>query len=180
MPDLVKIKITVCYNYNLFLKIVGWHIFCYMVTAELLQGKINMRKLEYYRLLAELKILLIEPDLFLRDALEKAFGNIGCFVNVAGSSEEGLDILDGKNFDIIITDIDLPGIDGLEFFNEAGSKCRQALKVVIAGYSDIDPVSTAYEFGIDQIFEKPFALTTVLDAITGHFTAIAQQRGTGG
>ena len=139
-----------------------------------------MRKLEYYRLLAELKILLIEPDLFLRDALQKAFGNIGCLVDVTESAEKGLEILDNDIFDIIITDIDLPGIDGLEFFNQAGSKCQRALKVVIAGYGDIDPVSTACEFGIDQIFEKPFALTTVLDALTGHFTGLQQQmRGTG-
>ena len=139
-----------------------------------------MRKLEYYRLLAELKILLIEPDPFLRDALQKAFANIGCLVDVTTTAEGGLDILDRKNFDIIITDIDLPGVDGLEFFNYAGSKCRRALKVVIAGYGDIDPVSTAREYGIDQIFEKPFALTTVLDALTGHILGLQQQmRGTG-
>ena len=134
-----------------------------------------MRKLEYYRLLAELKILLIEPDLFLRDALQKAFGSIGCLVDVVGSAEEGLGVLEKEDFDIIIADIELPGIDGLEFFNRAGSQCRRALKVIIAGYGDIDPVSTACEFGIDQIFEKPFALTTVLDALTKHFTGLQQQ-----
>lgn len=139
-----------------------------------------MRKLSYYRLLANLKILLIESDLFLREALQKAFGNIGCLVNVAGSAEEGLDILESDRFDIIIADIDLPGIDGLEFFNRAGSSCHHALKVVIAGYGDIDPESTAFEYGIDQIFEKPFALTTVLDALTGHFSGLQHQvRGTG-
>jgi DNA-binding response OmpR family regulator len=146
-----------------------------MRKTEPLQGKIKMRKLEYYRLLAELKILLIEPDPFLKDALQKAFGNIGCFVDVAGSAEEGFGMLDMKEFDIIMADIDLPGIDGLEFFIRAGSQCRRALKVVIAGYGDIDPVSTASEFGIDQIFEKPFALTTVLDALTGHFRALQQR-----
>ncbi len=134
-----------------------------------------MRKLEYYRLLADLKILLIEPDLFLRDALQKAFGNIGCLVDVAGSAEEGLSVIGREDFDIIMADIDLPGIDGLEFFNRTGSQCRRALKVVIAGYGDIDPVSTAREFGIDRIFEKPFALTTVLDALTGHFTCLQQR-----
>ena len=128
-----------------------------------------MRKLEYYRLLADLKILLIESDLFLRDALRKAFANIGCIVDLVGSAEDGLELLGGEDFDIIIADTDLPGIDGLEFFTQAGSRCRKALKVVIAGYGDIDPVSTASEYGIDQIFEKPFALTTVLDALTVHF-----------
>ena len=127
-----------------------------------------------------MKILLIEPDIFLKDALQKAFGNIGCLVDVAGSAEEGLKIIEDNDFDIIMTDIDLPGIDGLEFFSQADLSCRQALKVVIAGYGDIDPVSTACEFGIDLIFEKPFALTTVLDALTGHFTGLEHQaRGTG-
>lgn len=143
--------------------------------AEPLQGTIKMRKLEYYRLLADLKILLIEPDHFLRDALQKAFGNIGCLVNVTGSAEEGFGVLESQEFDIIMADIDLPGIDGLEFFSRAGSQCRRALKVVIAGYGDIDPVSTACEFGIDQIFEKPFALTTVLDALTRHFTGLQKR-----
>jgi DNA-binding response OmpR family regulator len=129
-----------------------------------------MRKLSHYRLLAKLKILLIESDLFLKDALQKAFGNIGCLVDVAESAEDGLRILESHHFDIIIADIDLSGIDGLEFFNQAGSNSRHALKVVIAGYGDIDPESTAFEYGIDLIFEKPFALTTVLDALTGHFT----------
>jgi DNA-binding response OmpR family regulator len=131
-----------------------------------------MRKLEYYRLLAELNILLIESDIFLRDALRRAFGNIGCIVDATGSAEEGFDLLGEGTFDIIIVDIDLPGIDGLEFFHRLGAQCRRSLKVIIAGYGDIDPVSTAREYGIDQIFEKPFALTTVLDALAGHVTAL--------
>ena len=138
-----------------------------------------MRKLSHYRLLANLKILLIESDLFLRDALQKAFSNIGCHVDVAESAEEGLHILEDHHFDIIITDIDLTDIDGLEFFNQAGPNSRRALKIVIAGYGDIDPVSTAFEYGIDLIFEKPFALTTVLDAMAGHFTDLGHQAKTG-
>lgn len=128
-----------------------------------------MRKLEYYRFLADLKILLIESDLFIRDALQKAFENIGCFVHTVGSAEDGFDSLGKEHFDIIMSDIDLPGMDGLEFFKSAAPRYRQALKVLIAGYGDIDPLSTAFEFGIDQIFEKPFALTTVLDALTRHY-----------
>jgi DNA-binding response OmpR family regulator len=138
-----------------------------------------MRKLSHYRLLANLKILLIESDLFLRDALQKAFSNIGCLVEVAETAEEGLHILENHDFDIIITDIDLTDIDGLEFFNQAGPNSRRALKVVIAGYGDIDPESTAFAYGIDLIFEKPFALATVLDALTGHFTGLAHQAKTG-
>ena len=52
-----------------------------------------MRKLSRYRQLEKLKILLIEFDLFLRDALQKAFGNIGSLVNVAESAEEGLHLM---------------------------------------------------------------------------------------
>lgn len=140
--------------------------------ARPLQRDVKMRKLENYRLLSELKILLIESDIFLRDALSRAFGNIGCIVDAAGSAEEAVDLLGKSAFDIIIVDSDLSGIDGIEFFRRAGAQCSPALKVLIAGYGDIDPISTADEYGIDQIFEKPFALTTVLDALAGHLIGL--------
>ncbi len=72
-----------------------------------------------FRKLAKMKTLLVDDNELIRDALSLAFMNKGCFLQATETAEEGLRTLEKESFNIIISDLKLPGIDGLEFFRQA-------------------------------------------------------------
>jgi len=72
----------------------------------------------------------------IRDAFSLVFMNKGCFLKTTGTAEEGLRALEEESFDIIISDLKLPGIDGLEFFRHATVSQPNTVKVLITAYGD--------------------------------------------
>ena len=61
--------------------------------------------------LKKYRTLLVDDDEFIRNSLRMVFNNKGCFLETAETAEEGLRILEEKKYDIIISDLRLPGID---------------------------------------------------------------------
>ena len=121
-----------------------------------------------YGKLKGLKVLLVESDQIIRDVLRSGLLDAGCCLDAVRSAEEGLDLVGGKDFDIIISDFDLPTLDGFEFFKNEGVARLAGVKIMISAYGDVDPLTEAYVSGIHAIIEKPFTLRTLLDAIAKH------------
>ena len=135
-----------------------------------------MGKIDYYRNLAGFNILLMENGTFISDTLVSVFKSLDCRLVVANSALNGIKCLNEDCFDIVISDMALPGMDGLEFFKYVVSLCPQTLTVLIVGYGDIDPLSAAHGAGVDEIVEKPFPVTDLLDRIVGHFNEYVCKR----
>jgi DNA-binding NtrC family response regulator len=135
-----------------------------------------MGKIDYYRNLAGFNVLLMENGSFICDTLSSVFNSLDCTVSVADSALHGIKCLNNDSFDIVISDMALPGMDGLEFFKYVMSLCPQSLKILIVGYGDIDPLSAALGAGVDEIVEKPFPITNLLDRILFHFNEYHQRQ----
>jgi two-component system C4-dicarboxylate transport response regulator DctD len=116
-----------------------------------------------------LRILLVEPDPILRGILQTAFDTEGGFLMATDSGENGLILLEHDGFDIIVGEFDLPGMNGLEFFKRTVPLCPKGVKLLIADYGDVDPISKARQFGIDEIIEKPFPFSKLMEAFSRHF-----------
>lgn len=123
---------------------------------------INLHKL------AGLKVLLIENDPFIRDTLRKALLNEGCELESAHSSAGGIEFLKKGPFDIIISDFNLPGINGFEFLKMTRKLCPEAIKIMVASIGDVDPMSRVFESGIHDVIEKPFPFESLLYTISKH------------
>ena len=115
-----------------------------------------------------LKILLIEGDQFIRDALKISLLARGCSLTTANSAMEGLNLVEENFFDVIICDFELYGMNGFEFYKLASGYCKKSIKIMIVGYGDIDPMSKVFEYGINDIIEKPFPFGSLLDTISKH------------
>ncbi len=115
--------------------------------------------------LTQMKTLLVDDDPLIRDALHMAFMNKGCFLQVAQTAEEGLQALEKENFDIIISDFRLPGVDGLEFFKQVVASYPNTVNVLISAYGDVDPVSRAFDIGVHGFIEKPFSIMKLVDSL---------------
>ena len=120
--------------------------------------------------LKNVKTLLVDDDELIRDSLKMAFTIKGCSMRVAETAEEGLQAIREEKFDIIISDLRLPGMNGLEFLKLAVAANPRAVKVLITAYRDDFIFSEALRMGIRAFIEKPFTVTKLVTALAHSFT----------
>ena len=122
--------------------------------------------MDLFRKLIKLKTLLVDDDELIRDAFSLVFMNKGCFLKVTETAEEGLRALEEESFDIIISDLKLPGIDGLEFFRHATVFQPNSVKVLITAYGDENVVPRAFGIGVHEFIEKPFSAKPLVESLS--------------
>jgi two-component system response regulator HydG len=130
-------------------------------------GKKNTaeKKMNPFNELKNVKTLLVDDDEFIRNSLELAFKTKGCCLQVAETAEEGLQAIKAHQFDIIISDFRLPGMNGLEFLKLAAVTQPQAVKFLITAYRDDHIFSEAVRLGINEFIEKPFAVKVLINLL---------------
>jgi len=112
--------------------------------------------------LKHVKTLLVDDDELIRDALCMAFKNKGCFMRAAESAEEGLVAIKEEQFDVIISDFRLPGINGLDFLKLAAVTHPHAVNILITAYRDEYMFSEAIRMGVTEFIEKPFSVKALV------------------
>jgi len=123
------------------------------------------KKMNPFSELKNVKTLLVDDDEFIRNSLELAFKTKGCFLQVAETAELGLQAIKDQQFDIIISDLRLPGINGLDFLKLTTVTQPQAVKFLITAYRDDHIFSEAVRLGIDEFIEKPFAVKVLINLL---------------
>jgi DNA-binding NtrC family response regulator len=113
-----------------------------------------------------MKILLIDDDEWIRDSLGLYFEDEGCQLLALETAEEGIEALKKEDYDIIVTDYRLPGMDGLEFLKRIQETQPNALKVLITAYRNKEVVSEAVKMGINDFIDKPFTAKTIEDSLS--------------
>jgi len=125
------------------------------------------------------KLLLVDDDKNALDGLVKILTRDGYSVSGVLSGYEALSLLSKKNFDIIVTDMKLPGIGGLSLIHEIRKKEESVAIVVITAYSSVKTAVEAIKCGADDYLTKPInieELTLVLEKIWERQQLIAQNR----
>ena len=112
--------------------------------------------MDLFTKLKSMKILLIDDDEWIRDSLRLFFEAEGCQISALETAEEGLEALHCENYDIIISDFKLPGMDGLTFFEQIQTKHTSAIKILITAYKSKEVVSQAKKIGVQSLIAKPF------------------------
>jgi DNA-binding NtrC family response regulator len=121
--------------------------------------------MSYFDQLKEFKTLLVDDDDLIRDSLSIAFNNKGCFLQTAETAEDGLRALKEVQFDIIISDLRLPGKDGLEFLRLAKGVHPNSFCVLITAYGDKHTAAEASAMGINEFIEKPFSVGALVQSL---------------
>ena len=94
------------------------------------------------------KILLVDDDEWIRDSLTLYFDTEGCQMIAVETAEEGIELLKQQDYDIILLDYKLPGIDGLTFSREIQEICPDAIKILITAYKNKKIVSTEFSASV--------------------------------
>lgn len=109
-----------------------------------------------------MKIAIVEDDINMRKSLELFFSDIKDFSIVSFKNPK--DALKGLDdtFDLIITDINMPQMDGLEFLRHLNGKYEA---IVITGNATLNKAVESLRLGVKDFFQKPFEPELLLEAI---------------
>ena len=101
------------------------------------------------------KILLIEDETISRDSLTRLLKMSGYAVKGVASGKSGLSFLDHEPFDIIITDLLLPDINGIEILKQAKDVCPTTEVILITGHASAETAVRAMKEGAFDYITKP-------------------------
>ena len=101
-------------------------------------------------------ILIIDDEEVMRDSCEKILSKMGCRTEVAEDGLKGLDMLKAQSFDLIILDLKMPGLDGMEILRMIQDEGLQAEVIVITGYATVESAVEAMKLGAYDYIPKPF------------------------
>jgi DNA-binding NtrC family response regulator len=122
--------------------------------------------MDLFSKLKEMKILLIDDDKWIRDSLSIFFEYEGCHLLAFETAEEAMKELEMHDYDIIIADYKLPGMDGLEFLKRIQDSHLDAMKILITAHMSEEIASEAKMMGIQDFIEKPFTIKTIEESLS--------------
>lgn len=111
-------------------------------------------------------VLVVDDEMVVLKSCERILGPAGYDVTAVDSPHKGLDQLEGKKFDLIITDIMMPGMSGLEFIKKVREKNPDINIVMITGYPSQESIKEALGMRIVDYLPKPFSPALLLE-VTG-------------
>ena len=105
-----------------------------------------------------IKVLVIDDDPFIRGTLEDFLSLDGFSVITASDGEEGLNRIDQDDPDVVVLDVMMPGMSGLDVLKEARERFpnRTIPILILTGASDTSTLIEAFEAGADDFVSKPF------------------------
>ena len=116
------------------------------------------------------KLLIVDDEAFIADGLYRTFSNLTelpldvyrCYL-----ASSALTLLDQYRMDIVITDINMPGLSGLDMLKEIQSRWPDCRTIVLSGYSEFDYAQTALRYGADYYVLKSEGDEALIDAVKG-------------
>ena len=117
--------------------------------------------------MAKNRILVVDDDegiaLFLKQSLHELAPEYD--VQTARAAREALAAMSRQPFDLLVTDLRMPGIDGLELMRRVRERYPRMRLILITGYGDERVEAQAYQIGACRYFNKPFRVEELLTAI---------------
>lgn len=104
------------------------------------------------------RILVVDDEPNICRLLQRYLGRLGYEVVTAGSVPEALATMDEVHFDLVLTDLRLPGPSGLDLLVEVRQRAPGTRTMLMSAHADVYAASAAIERGIDQLIVKPFEL----------------------
>ncbi|UCG94653.1 MAG: sigma-54-dependent Fis family transcriptional regulator [Candidatus Aerophobus sp.] len=101
-------------------------------------------------------ILVIDDEEVMRDSCKQILSRQGHNVKLAEDGYQGLELLKEKSFDLVILDLKMPGIDGMEVLEKIKESSPETAVVVITGYATVESAVEAMKRGAYDFLPKPF------------------------
>jgi heterodisulfide reductase subunit A len=111
-------------------------------------------------------ILVVDDEAIVRDSMSEWLGLEGYTVVTAASGSEALEKMETTAFHLMLTDIKMPGMDGVELLTKAKKKHPNLIGIMMTAYAEVDSAVNAMKEGALDYVTKPFEPETVTDIVS--------------
>jgi DNA-binding response OmpR family regulator len=105
-----------------------------------------------------MKILLLEDETMLRTSIKEYLSDMGYSVTCFADGKKANDDLEENQYDLLLLDINVPNITGLELLKQRKEEEDHTPTIFISANTDIDMISDAFDMGAIDYLKKPFHL----------------------
>lgn len=123
--------------------------------------------------MSKARILAVDDQRYFRELIERLLDGEGYAVRTCASGEEALRILEREDFDIVVTDLEMPGIDGAELVRRVKERLPDQDVVIVTGVVGVKTAFEAMRLGATDYILKPFDRGTLTDSL---FSILATRR----
>jgi DNA-binding NtrC family response regulator len=104
----------------------------------------------------KISILIVDDEASVRDSLYNWFIEDGYIVKCAEDARVALTLLEAENFDIILADVKMPGMDGLEMLKRIKALKKESIVIIMTAFATVDTAVQALKDGAFDYITKPF------------------------
>ncbi len=115
--------------------------------------------------MAQPSVLVVDDELLIRDLLYDFFSGQGWNIAVAENGVRALEILRNRDVDVVLTDIKMPEMDGLELTAELKREYPNIPVVLMTGYPSVDTAVTALRSRVVDYIIKPFNINQLFKLV---------------
>lgn len=111
------------------------------------------------------RILIVDDQFGIRILLNEVFQNEGFETYQAANGVQALSIVDENEPDLVVLDMKIPGMDGLEILKHIKEKNRAIKVIIMTAYGELDMIHEAMEQGAITHFAKPFDIDEIVEVV---------------
>jgi DNA-binding response OmpR family regulator len=115
------------------------------------------------------RILIVDDDYTVLTVCREILHPRGYRVDISASPCEGLEMLEQKDYDILITGMKMPGMDGLELIGHARMAAPELKIIVITAHPSEENMKEALGLGVEDYLPRPFTRSLFLDSVETAF-----------
>jgi DNA-binding NtrC family response regulator len=109
-------------------------------------------------------ILVVDDDPIICEQLQRLYSHSNYKVTLAHRGEEALSILENEDIDLVLTDIRLPGISGVELSRRIAELWSDIPVIVMTGFAEIDNAVRVLKLGVSDFLVKPFEASVIQES----------------
>jgi len=107
------------------------------------------------------RILIVDDEAAIRQSLEEALRLDGYEAEAAETGEQALALLHNGAYDLVITDLKMPGVSGLELLQALRNQGRETPVIMMTAYGDVETAVESMRLGAYDFIQKPFKLSAM-------------------
>ncbi len=111
------------------------------------------------------RILILDDEPIVCKRLKPTFEKAGYEVETFTDSTKALERTKEQTFDIVITDLKMENIDGMQFLTEVKKRSPETEVIVITGFATMETAKESFHKGVFDFVAKPFKLSEIQDAV---------------
>lgn len=111
------------------------------------------------------RILVIDDEEIIQVSCKRTLASEGYEVDTAASGKEGLEMFEKSEYDLVLTDLKMPGMDGIEVLLNIKRQRPEQNVIIMTGYDTVEHIVESISSGAAHYLEKPFTPDTLIERI---------------